>query len=104
VAFYNSLTLLSAELVGRSYGGGILKLEPSEAERLLIPSFERSLGRLLPRVDTLLRQGELEAVLDLVDPLVLAPLGLRQADILGLRAARHKLFARRRARSKKSTP
>src|SRR5207244_2442156 len=35
--FYNSLTMLSAELVGRSYGGGVLKLEPTEAEALLLP-------------------------------------------------------------------
>ena len=27
--FYTSLTMLSAELVGRSYGGGVLKLEPT---------------------------------------------------------------------------
>lgn len=34
VGFYNSLTLLSAELQGRSYGGGVLKLEPTEGESL----------------------------------------------------------------------
>jgi hypothetical protein len=37
VGFYNSLTMLSAELLARSYGGGVLKLEPTEAEALLIP-------------------------------------------------------------------
>lgn len=36
-AALNSLTQVSAELAGRSYGGGILKLEPREAARLLVP-------------------------------------------------------------------
>ncbi len=31
LAFLNSATLFSAEMVGRSYGGGVLKLEPKEA-------------------------------------------------------------------------
>lgn len=101
VAFYNSLTLLSAEIVGRSYGGGILKLEPTEAERLLIPNFDASIGRQLPAVDRFLRAGDLDAVLDVVDPLVLTPLGLGNAEIVKLRAARKQLLARRQARSRK---
>lgn len=36
-AFINPLTALSAELEGRTYGGGVLELVPSEIERLLIP-------------------------------------------------------------------
>lgn len=36
-AFVNPLTALSAELEGRTYGGGVLELVPSEIERLLIP-------------------------------------------------------------------
>lgn len=100
VAFYNSLTLLSAELVGRSYGGGMLKLEPTEAERILVPQFEPTINRHLPEVDRLLRAGETQRVLDLVDPIVLTPIGLRDSDIAHLRSARLKLLTRRRARSK----
>ncbi len=38
IAFYNSATMLSCERMGRSYGGGVLKLEPREADRVLVPS------------------------------------------------------------------
>jgi adenine-specific DNA methylase len=99
VAFYNSLTLLSAELVGRSYGGGILKLEPTESERVLVPEFDFSVGKRLPTIDRLLRCGDLSTVVEAIDPLVLSPLGLDDADIARLRSARQQLLARRRARN-----
>ncbi|GIG36295.1 methyltransferase [Cellulomonas pakistanensis] len=38
LASLNSLTLLNAEMVGRAYGGGILKLEPKEADVWAMPS------------------------------------------------------------------
>ena len=38
LAALNTMTLLGAETVGRSYGGGMLKLEPKEADRLPVPS------------------------------------------------------------------
>ena len=36
-SFYNSLSFAFAEIVGRSYGGGVLELMPSEVEEILIP-------------------------------------------------------------------
>jgi hypothetical protein len=36
-AFHNSLTLLTSEIEGRSFGGGVLELVPSEISRLLLP-------------------------------------------------------------------
>jgi adenine-specific DNA-methyltransferase len=101
VAFYNSLTLLSAELVGRSYGGGILKLEPTEAERLLVPSFTPDLAKHLEEIDESLRRRDLRSVLDVVDAAVLKPLGVTASEIAGLRRAREKLFTRRRTRNLK---
>jgi len=47
--FHNSLTLLTAELEGRSFGGGVLELVPSEVSRLLVSmpeGFGAELGRL----------------------------------------------------------
>lgn len=38
LASLNSVTMLHAELVGRAYGGGVLKVEPREADRWLVPS------------------------------------------------------------------
>jgi adenine-specific DNA methylase len=35
--FHNSLTLLAAELEGRTYGGGVLEMVPSEIARLPVP-------------------------------------------------------------------
>jgi adenine-specific DNA methylase len=40
VLFYTYLTAATAEIEGRSYGGGVLELEPTEAEKLLIPNPE----------------------------------------------------------------
>ena len=102
VAFYNSLTLLSAELVGRSYGGGILKLEPTEAERLLIPAFDEAISEHFEEIDRELRAGNIDRVLETVDALVLSPMGVTKSQISGLRAARRKLMRRRHSRSKKS--
>lgn len=100
-AFYNSLTLLSAELVGRSYGGGVLKLEPTEAEALLIPSVLPFGPTELSQVDGLVRARKLEEVLDLVDGLVLVEgLGLSWQEVVTLRTGGERLRSRRRARNK----
>lgn len=98
--FYNSLTLLSAEIVGRSYGGGVLKLEPTEAEALLVPPLPSELEEVLPAVDQAIRDRDIEVALDLVDPLVLGPLGLEASDISLLRAGRQQLAKRRKQRGR----
>lgn len=41
-SFHNSLTLLTAELEGRSFGGGVLELVPSEVARLVVPNINLS--------------------------------------------------------------
>jgi adenine-specific DNA-methyltransferase len=105
VAFYNSLTLLSAELVGRSYGGGVLKLEPTEAGSLILPPAPESLSERLSEVDELIRKRNLEAALDLVDPIVLGQgLGLSDGDILKLREGGARLRGRRRSRGGRPAP
>lgn len=60
---YTWLTAASAEIEGRSYGGGVLELEPTEAERLLMPA-QLNGAMPLKEVDQLVRAGRLDAVLE----------------------------------------
>ncbi|MDO5051299.1 MAG: N-6 DNA methylase [Pseudoclavibacter sp.] len=105
LASLNSVTLLAAELVGRSYGGGVLKLEPREADEWLVPApglLERCRGALdeaRAPVAALLRDGRLAGAVRLVDELVLRDgAGLDEGQIAPVRAARQELAARRAAR------
>ena len=102
LSFLNSLTFVFAEVLGRSYGGGVLELEPNEAEHLPVPFFENS---LLPveELDTLERAGNINAILDITDQILLAErLGLEHAEIALLRQAWRKLSGRRMGRKAKA--
>ena len=96
--FQSTLTLLSAEVEGRTYGGGVLELVPSEIARLRVPVVSTS--SLLPELDTLSRlnggqRDGKEAVVARTD----AVLGSRvtgYAELLPtLREARRRLVGRR---------
>lgn len=83
-----SLYLLSTEIIGRSYGGGVLKLEPSEASRLLIPMepTARIPSEVFHRADLLLRQGNESRANALADSLILRTrLGLSDREISAIR-------------------
>src|SRR6185503_14399908 len=73
----NSVTMLGAEVLGRSYGGGILKMEPREAAGLPIPAADearaawRILGDRRAAFDAALKRGEWSEVLDEVDQVLL---------------------------------
>lgn len=111
IASLNTITLVGAELVGRAYGGGLLKLEPKEADRLPVPS-PRALGRattilqeLAARVPRLLEAGELDKAVALVDRrLLVEHLGLPQDALGPLVEARATLFARRDNRAAEPIP
>jgi adenine-specific DNA-methyltransferase len=101
---FTSLTAASAEIEGRSYGGGVLELEPTEAERLLVPaSIPSSLN--MSEIDRMIRDGRMSEVLDINDKKVLGDhLGLSANERRLLRSAwetmRERRLSRRRAPAK----
>ena len=107
LAALNSVTLLGAEMVGRAYGGGLLKLEPREADTLPVPPPEAlaalapQLEALRPRVLAALGRHDQAQAVELVDEVVLSrPLGLGLGELQVLREARAFLFRRRVARGR----
>jgi adenine-specific DNA methylase len=105
IASLNSMTLLGAETVGRAYGGGILKLEPKEADQLPVPTnvtiegAQKELSALRPQMAQALRNGRLlEAVRLVDDVLLVGQLGLSRSKVKALREAHAELSTRRTAR------
>lgn len=94
-AFLNSLTFAFSEVIGRSYGGGVLELEPNEAEKLPLPL--AGADRLdLDELDRLTRAGDIYAVLDITDELLLRQgMGLHVEETKQLRSIWEKLRDRR---------
>lgn len=81
-SFYNSLTLISAEIEGRYYGGGVLELTPSEFKNVTIPyvnitdkKFERYAKLFKNKID-------IQSILNVNDATILnQALGLNQAEV-----------------------
>ena len=103
--FHNSLTLLSAEVEGRSFGGGVLELVPSEIARLAVP-FVPGAGVDL---DCLSGDGNSndedvnERLIDRTDDLLLRHSRFNPNVLDRLRTARLRLQARRLDRSRRSS-
>ena len=109
LASLNSVTLLGAETVGRAYGGGMLKLEPKEADVLPVPSpshvraHSDALSRLRPTVSAHVRAGRLLEAVALVDDVLLTQgLNMDAAHLEAIRSDHADLTARRVARGKDS--
>ncbi|MFF5296714.1 N-6 DNA methylase [Paractinoplanes globisporus] len=108
IASLNSVTLVGAETVGRPYGGGILKLEPKEADRLPIPALEvvqkskEKLAAIRPQVAARLRTpGGLQEAVRLVDnALLVDTLGMTRSRVRTLRETYAQLSQRRIARGR----
>lgn len=105
VASLNSITLLSGELTGRSYGGGVLKIEPREADRWWVPSEALLRARrgdlvaIKAQVDSLLKQRRLLDAASLVDEVLLADC-VDSNQLVAVRADHADWMARRVTRGK----
>lgn len=77
LASLNSVTLLNAEMVGRAYGGGILKIEPKEADVWAMPSLAlvesraEELRAIKDQVACTLQKGKLADAVRRVDEALL---------------------------------
>jgi len=105
-AMYSSLALLSYELEGRSYGGGVLKLETREAERVELPGLDRPLAlalrTVLSHIDEAVRRGHPDLATKLVDDVLLAHEVLDEQTLEAIRSARTELEERRALRGRTS--
>ena len=105
IASLNTMTLLSAEIVGRSYGGGILKIEPREADRWWMPSsallveHRDALAAIRPRVQRHLQRKDLLSAVALVDGILFAS-RLSTSELLALRSDHRALTSRRTVRGR----
>lgn len=100
VSFLNSLSFAFSEVTGRSYGGGVMTFEPSETAEIQIPTFN-NLSIDFDKVDALIRNREIEKVLDMVDEtLLIKHHGFSPEEVNKMRAIWKKLSQRRINRKK----
>ena len=99
-SLYTHLTAASAEIEGRSYGGGVLEQEPNEARRLLMP-LDIECAMPIKECDRLIRAGRLQDILGENDKRVLIDKGgLSQRECAMLRQIWEKMRDRRISRKK----
>ena len=72
LAYYNSISFAFTEICGRSYGGGVLEILPSEMGNILLPKVEavnpKLKEMLLSYIDSVVRNGEdIEKALNIID-------------------------------------
>ncbi|KQQ98481.1 modification methylase [Arthrobacter sp. Leaf145] len=99
-SFHSSLTLLSAEVEGRSFGGGVLELVPSEVSALQVPIVPGAAAEL-DALDAIARTSDdPEALVTATDEMITRLLPVLDAGIMGdLREARADLMDRRLQRT-----
>lgn len=99
-AFHNSLTMLSAEVEGRSFGGGVLELVPSEVNALQVPIVPGAASEL-SKLDKISRSSnDPEALIEATDEALTR--FIPALDVKTMRAlseARHALMDRRLQRT-----
>lgn len=102
VLWQTSLTALSVEIEGHALGGGMLKLEPTEAESVVVPwptDGSLAVADLSAQLNELLRKGDLATARNRADSVILRDcLGLTSRECSLLRTAADTLRERRCSR------
>ncbi|GAA3761335.1 class I SAM-dependent methyltransferase [Streptomyces tremellae] len=98
--FHNSLTMLSAEVEGRSFGGGVLELVPSEVNALQVPIVPGATSELAKLDEVSRTSDDPEALIEATDEALtrLVP-ALDAQTMSALSDARHTLMDRRLQRT-----
>ena len=98
LSYLNSLTFAFSEILGRSYGGGVLTFEPTEIEEIPLPLLSKHKIDF-KKIDALIRQRKIEEVLDIVDKeLLVKQLKFSESEVQMLRGIWKKLAGRRNGR------
>jgi hypothetical protein len=99
--FYNSLSFAFAEISGRSYGGGVLELMPSEVEKIRLP-YRKQNASLLKEIDYMLREKRpIVKILEYTNNIILKEgYGFTETEIKIANSIWQKLSSRRLNRNK----
>ena len=92
--FFNTLTMLSTELEGRFYGGGVLELVPSEIERLIIP-LPTNIDISLEELNLSIKNEAIESILYQQSEKILSQNGIPHGDRVDIANAWLMLMKRR---------
>jgi len=100
----STFSLLSMELEGRSYGGGVLKLEPTELQRVrvILPTgSDSALHQTFDEADRMLRARDYAGATRLADQVILeGQVGLSHSNLTALRHGRAASVERRLTRGR----
>lgn len=95
-SFYNSLTLIFAEIEGRYYGGGVLELTPSEFKKLPIPYTIINNNKFEEFTSNFENKDNIESLLSINDESILkSSLRLDRIELKKLELIRTKLIEKR---------
>jgi adenine-specific DNA-methyltransferase len=104
LSYYNSISFAFTEICGRSYGGGVLEILPSEVGNIYVPKLDsvsiKKVREVLKEVDMIVRtEKDIENALDLVDEEILvSEIGIKDSVCKCARIIWKKLQTRRLGR------
>ncbi|MGB4811325.1 MAG: N-6 DNA methylase [Methylophilaceae bacterium] len=98
LSFYNSLTLIFAEINGRFYGGGVLELTPNEFKKLPLPYFKFSEVEYLKFLKLFQSEKDFDSNIKKLDTLILKSVipTITDSEIELLVLIKQKLISRRK--------